>query len=166
MLGSERKAVGVTHGTAAVIIVEIDVDVLARVPQVSETTGPIREGRPAVAGSRIRSALVQPQISPIRSAPERGLPLWGVTEAERRSVLPQDVRNFVGVPRFVTRLERHSDVRREGLEGGRQAGGVGAEVRRKLQQDRTHLVVPARSSDPRSRRTGSVGLLSRSTWVR
>ena len=82
MFGSECKAVGVAYGAAAVIVVEIDVHVLAPVPQVGETTGPIREGRPAVAGSRVCSALVQSHISPIGRAPERGLPLRGVTEAE------------------------------------------------------------------------------------
>ena len=108
---------------------------------------------------------MQSQIAPICRAPERGLPLWGVTEAERYSVLLQDVRDLVRVPRFVARLEGHSHARREGLEGGGQANGVGTEVGRKLQQDRSDLC-PKPLERLRSRRTGSVGLLRRSTWVR
>ena len=140
MLGSERKAVGVADGTAAAVIIEVDVHIFAGVPKVSETPGPIGEGCPAVRWSRIRSALMKPHICPICCAPERGLSLWGVAKTERRSVLLQNVRNLVGVPGFVARLERHSDTRRKGLEGGRQAGRVPAEVRGKLQQNRSHLV--------------------------
>ena len=143
MVGSEREAVRVAYGTASVVIVEVDVDVLVRVPQISEATGPTGEGGPAVAGSRVRSTLVQSQIAPIGGTPKRGLPLWGVSEAERRSVLLQDVRDLVGVPRLMARFERHSDARREGLEGGRQPNGVGTEVGRQLQQNRPDLVAQA-----------------------
>ncbi len=83
-VGCECKAVGVAYSATTMIVIEIHVHVLASIPQVSESTGPTRKGRPAIAGCRVRSALMQPHVPPFRCAPERGLPLWSVAEAERR----------------------------------------------------------------------------------
>ena len=41
MLAGESEAVRVPDGTSAVVVVEVDVHILAGVPEVSETTGPI-----------------------------------------------------------------------------------------------------------------------------
>ena len=165
MVRGERKAVGVAYGAAAMVVVEVDVDILVPVPQISETTGPIGEGGPAVAGSRVRSTLVQPHISPICRPPQRGFPLRGVTEAERHSVLPQDVRHLVGVPGFVARLNATWASRRKALSVETSRAGSARKFAGSCSR-----VGPSFGPSPldraRSRRTGSVGLLRRSTWVR
>ncbi len=153
MFDSECKAMGVAYGTPAVVIIEVHVHILTRIPQVSEAPGPVRESGSAVTWMQARSALVKSQVSPTRCAPEGGSPLGCIREAERHSVLLQDVRDFVGVPRFVARLECHSGTRRKGLESGRQARRVNPEVCWKLQQDRTSLrTQAARATEESSHR--------------
>ncbi len=140
MDAGQTEAVRIAYGTSSAVVVEVDVDVLALVPHLGETSGPICEGLPPIARDRVGTPLVQPQIAPVSRAPQRGLPPRGVTEAEGRLVLRQYVGNLVAVPRIVARLEGHPDICGKGTEGRGQQCRISLEVGGKLQEHGSDLV--------------------------
>ena len=164
VFGPEGEAVGVAYRAPAVVVVETDAYILAAAPEVSEATGPIREGRPAVAGSRMRSALVQAYVSPLGREPERRLPLrvsliqrplCTAARCPDSSVYHDSWRGSNATLTFDGKAAR-VDARRAGSA-------------RKFAESCSRIgptFYPSPLERSRSRRTGSVGLLSRSTWVR
>src|SRR4029453_11063530 len=93
---------GVADGTAAGVVVEVDVGVGLGADQVGQAPGPGGQALPGVAGPGAGRALVQAQVGPVGGPPHRGGAVRAVGQAESRPVLGEQPADLAGPPAVVS----------------------------------------------------------------
>src|SRR5690606_35373497 len=136
------EPLGVAHGRAADVIVEVGVDVAALVEPSGES---LRDGpqppAPVAPGVRVarRVRAVEADVRPVGRA-HPGMAGQQIVDAERGPVPGQHVEHLVVQPRLVAHLHRPAHVARRDLEERVEPGRVASPVRRQLHEVRTEGV--------------------------
>ena len=127
------------------VVVEVHIHVRLARPSGRQPFHPGPQALGPVPGPRLRCALVQPQVPPVRGAPQRShRRLAPVRPRQRRAPVREDLPHLVRPAGFVAHLDRHPQPGRpdtaEFSQRLVQQPRVAPPRRRQLQQDRPERV--------------------------
>ncbi len=136
--GGPGRTDGRRGRAAELIVVEVDVQVGGRRPEVRQVAGPAVQGGAPVAGRRLSPAAMKAYVAPPRCPPQGCSPPMGIGETQGGLVFLEQATDLGREPAVMSELDRNADPG-QGLERSVEGGGVESEIRRQLQEHGAEL---------------------------